>query len=292
MASLRLTLCAAALCLVAASKVQNVVLRKARAQSFVQAVDVNHRLRVCNAYPFSGALDILIGQKKLTQDGPMRYKSCQDFQAPRQVGDRLDFKIGDAKTGTFSVSDLPGSDATLLLVVYRHDTRTTAVAFESHVFATLGNAQVAVIDTFTGKAVMKPKIQDMEAKGKPHFEDLSFGTVVAINPGKYKLLLEDAAGAETSNEMVAVDRENYVVLRVGVDAKFGPSFPQELVVFPKTEESALADLKSAQADLKSKLEVKPEAKIADALKAKSGATTARPACLSALLAMAVISWVH
>ena len=39
--------------------------------------------------------------------------------------------------GTLAVSDLPNYDATLLLVIYRHDTLSTAVSFESYVFTNL-----------------------------------------------------------------------------------------------------------------------------------------------------------
>merc|ERR1719274_554727 len=96
----------------------------------------------------------------MTDDGPMTYKSCKDFKAPLKPGDKLEFKVGDANAGTFSVSDLPNNDATLLLIIYRHDTLSTAVAFESHVFANLLNAQVAVIDTYKGNAKSTPRIQD------------------------------------------------------------------------------------------------------------------------------------
>merc|ERR1712187_51370 len=85
--------------------------------------------------------------EKLTSDAAMSYKSCRDFTAPLKSGDKLEFMVGDASAGTFSVSDLPSNDAVLLLVIHRHDTLSTAVSFESHVFANLLNAQVAVIDT-------------------------------------------------------------------------------------------------------------------------------------------------
>ena len=54
-------------------------------------------------------------------------------------------QVGNANAGTFSVSDLPNNDAVLLLIVYRHDTLSTAVSFESHVYANLLNAQVGLL---------------------------------------------------------------------------------------------------------------------------------------------------
>merc|ERR1719451_13659 len=93
-------------------------------------------------------------------DAAMPYKACKDFVSPLKAGDKLEFKVGDASAGTFSVSDLPNNDAVLLLVIHRHDTLSTAVSFESHVFANLLNAQVAVIDTYKGTEKSSVKIQD------------------------------------------------------------------------------------------------------------------------------------
>merc|ERR1719478_789160 len=130
-----------------ASSVQGLLRESAKAEGFVKALEFKHRLRVCNAYPFNAALDVFRSKDKLTEQ-PMAYKSCKDFLAPLKAGDKLEFKIGDASAGTFSVSDLPNNDAVLLLIIHRHDQVSTAVSFESHVFANLLNAQVAVIDTY------------------------------------------------------------------------------------------------------------------------------------------------
>merc|ERR1719158_2408271 len=96
----------------------------------------------------------------------MRYKTCKDFQAELKSGDKLEFKVGDASAGTFGVSNLPDNDAVLLLIIHRHDTLSTAVSFESHVFANLANAQIAVMDTYKGAAKSTLKIMDAAQKGK------------------------------------------------------------------------------------------------------------------------------
>merc|ERR1711924_165691 len=101
------------------------------AEGFVKALEFKHRLRVCNAYPYSAALDVFRSKEKLTPES-MPYKTCKDFKSQLKAGDKLEFKVGDANAGTFSVSDLPNNDAVLLLVIYRHDTLSTAVSFESH----------------------------------------------------------------------------------------------------------------------------------------------------------------
>lgn len=215
---------------------------KANAQGFVQALEFKHRLRVCNAYPYSAALDVYRGKDEaLTGSSPMHYKSCRDFMAPLKSGDKLEFKVGDASAGTFSVSDLPNNDAVLLLVIHRHDTLSTAVSFESHVFANLENAQVAIIDTYKGKAQGTPKIMDSVAKGKTsRSEELRYDSVVAINPGMYEVHLADAAGKDSAiSKLVALNHESYVIIRAGVEAQQGPAYKQELIVYPESDAAAL-----------------------------------------------------
>jgi len=205
-------------------------------------LEFKHRLRICNAYPGTAAIDVYRGKgDKLNGDAPMQYKTCNDFVTPLNAGDKLEFRIGDANAGTFSISDLPNNDAVLFLVIHRHDTLSTAVAFESHVFANLLNAQVAIIDTYKGTAKSEPRIMDAPGKGKSfRSEELRFESVVAVNPGVYDLALVGSDGkTKAKNSLVAMNRESYIVLRTGVEAKQGPSYPQELVVYPKLDPSAL-----------------------------------------------------
>lgn len=174
----------------------------------------------------------------------MAYKSCQDFTSPLKAGDKLEFKIGDTNAGTFSVSDLPNNDAVLLLVLHRHDTLSTAVSFESHVFANLANAQVAIIDTYKGKAQATPRIKDAaskQPKDETRSEELRYNSVVAVNQGIYDVELEGMDGKlqGKKTQLVALNHESYVILRTGLEAQNGPSFPQELVVFPQSDPSAL-----------------------------------------------------
>jgi len=217
-------------------------------ESFVRALEFKHRLRVCNAYPYAAALDVYRGKsEKLTGAAPMPYKECRDFLSPLKAGDKLEFKVGEAKAGTFSVSDLPNNDAVLLLVIHRHDTLSTAVSFESHVFANLLNAQIAIIDTYKGAAHSTPRIQDSEskAKAKGRTEDLRFNSVVAVNPGIYEVGLFGTNGeSKAKSELVALNRQSYVIMRTGVEAQQGPSYPQELVVYPR---SAVAELRGGAA---------------------------------------------
>lgn len=211
-----------------------------KAGGFVKTLEFQHRLRVCNAYPYAASLDVVRSKDKMT-DNPMPYKSCRDFTSPLKSGDKLEFKVGEASAGTFAVSDLPQNDAVLLLIIHRHDQVSTAVSFESHVFANLVNPQVAIIDTYKGAAQSTPRIKDTkDAKHELRSEELRYSSIVAVNPGIYQVELEGSDNkVKSTSQLVAVNRESYVVLRVGVESKSGPAYPQELVVYPNTDPSSL-----------------------------------------------------
>jgi len=194
-----------------------------------------HRLRVCNAYPDANALDVFRGHEQMTK-APLEYKMCGDFASPLLAGDKLKFKVGGDNAGTFTVSDLPNNDAVLLLVIHRHDTLSNAVSFQSHVFANLLNSQIAVIDTFKGRARGTTEIRD----GSQKEEKLKFNSVVAVNPGEYKVSLEDQHHKNVlTQDLIALNRENYVVIRVGVEAQSGSQYPQELIVYPMSDPKLL-----------------------------------------------------
>jgi hypothetical protein len=199
----------------------------------------DHRLRVCNAYPSEASLVVSRRQEVLTEPA-LNYKECQDVKSPLKSGDRLDFKVGGVSAGIFAVSDLPNNDAVLLLVIQRHDTLTTAASFSSHVFANLLNSQVAVLDTFKGHSTLSPNIMD-ELHGKARRERLRFNSVVAVNQGEYQVnLVNRTGGSQLSRELVALNRESYVVIRTGVQAQSGPSFPEDLIVFPQSSVALLS----------------------------------------------------
>lgn len=210
-----------------------------REAGLVRPLAFDHRLRVCNAFPNTAAMDVYRGHERLTEGTPMSYKDCRDFRTQLRSGDKLEFKVGESSAGTFSISDLPSNDAVLLLVVHRHDALSTAVSFESHVFANLKNAQVAVIDTYKGAKHSTPKIMDRpspEKKAAARSEELRYDSVVAVNPGVYEVELGSNA---SKSELVALSHESYVVLRMGVEAKQGHSYPEELVVYPHSAEANL-----------------------------------------------------
>jgi len=218
--------------------------QKHAGESFISTLKFQIKLRICNAYPYGRAMDIYLGKEKLTE-ASMHYKQCGEFSPNLKDGDKLDFKVGDSSAGTFSVSGLPQNDAVLVLIIHRHDTLSSAVSFESHVFASLLNAQVAVIDTYKGKAASVMRIQDRKSKEPMRTEELRYDSVMALNQGHYEVVLQDMTGkTQAAHDLVALNKESYMLLRVGTEAQQGPSYPQEIIVFPESPLSALGGAKA------------------------------------------------
>lgn len=208
-------------------------------EMFISTLEFTHKLRVCNAYPYTYPMDVYLGKEKLTSS-PMPYKKCEEFAPTLKAGDKVDFKVGDSSAGSFSVSELPSNDAVMLLVIYRHDTTSTAVSFESHVFSNLVNSQIAVLDTYRGQADSTLRIQDITDAKTTRNEELRYDSVVAVNPGKYSVVLQNNAGEEKfAHNLVALNRESYVVVRCGVKAQQGQAYPEELMVFPQSDPTSL-----------------------------------------------------
>jgi len=229
--------------------------KDAPGKGFVKSLNFKHRLRICNAYPNVYALDVFRGKaqaEKLTSDAPLAYKSCREFRSPLMAGDMIEFKVpvqndpgmddvnvGGQSAGTFTVSDMPNNDAVLFLVIHRHDTLSTAAAFESHVFANLLNAQMALIDTYKGHShsLTRAHITDgTSSSDKARKESLRFNSVVALNQGIYEVEFDGRDGSvENKAELVALDKESYVVIRTGAESQSGTAYPQDIIVFPKSE---------------------------------------------------------
>jgi len=205
------------------------------ATSFIRSLDFKQTLRVCNAYPPNTPMNIWVGKEQVNND-PLPYKECAEFTPKLSEGAKVDFKALDSTViGTFTVSSLPQNDATLLMVVYRHDAVSTAVSFESHVFADSEQAQVTVIDTYKGKEQADVKIMD-KRDHKNTTEQLRYKSVVAVTPGVYEVELADPSGAvKAFDQLVAVPHEAYVIVRCGIETQDGVACPQEVFVFPHSD---------------------------------------------------------
>lgn len=225
-----------------ATKARSMVTRVVKATTFVKSLAFRQKLRVCNAYPSTSGMMLMKNKEDLTAGSAMAYKECREFTPELDAGDRLDFKVDETSAGSFKVNELPSHDAVLLLVIERHDTLSTSVSFESHVFASLQNAQLAIIDTYKGAATSTPAIRDAEGSkaATERSEKLRYDSVVAVNPGLYEVVLEGQnAEVKARSALVALNHESYVVLRTGVEAQRGDSFPQEIVVYPRSKVSDL-----------------------------------------------------
>lgn len=211
------------------------------AKTFVRDLDHKHTLRICNAYPSTEALSIYIAKARIIEE-PLPYKQCGEAPVDLHAGDQIDFKVQDSETvGTFTISELPAGNAVLMMVIFRHDTLSTAVSFESHIFAQQSGAQVAVVDTYRGRANTTIRIQDATAPPAGlRSELLRFDSVVAIDPGHYEVLLGAGQSGNATNgtapavkvPLVAAPAESYVVVRCGLQAEAGHSYPEELLIYP------------------------------------------------------------
>jgi len=228
-------------------------LRGQNAVSFVKSLDFNMKLRICNAYAAeASSFFVYLNQVKLNEK-PLEYKACMERPGSLQQGDIVNFKLDTLGIGAFTIAELPRADATLALVIHRHDTSSMAVGFKSHVFAKIQSPQVAILDTYKGAQHSMLQLQ-AEAKKEKDGEKkegekkqkvmpaatLEFNTVAAVDPGAYKVSLKRGADTEAEKALITVPGESYVVLRCGVEAEAGSSWPEEVVVYPTSVQSAAA----------------------------------------------------
>mmetsp|Transcript_8459 Transcript_8459/g.17939 ORF Transcript_8459/g.17939 Transcript_8459/m.17939 type:complete len:299 (+) Transcript_8459:80-976(+) len=246
---------------------------------------VEQSLVVCNAFAYKKPLDVtrVRSALRLTSNAPVQYKECRELKMPLEEGDQLEFKAGELSVGTFFATGLPKTSQSLLLIPHRKSLNSLNLAFDSHAFSELQSPQIAVVDAYSGTEAGRIQIMDVpkpdeDAKAKTQsqvalvqrVEDLRYNSVIALNPGAYKVALVhsgDNAMVDSSPLNVA-GKTKYVVMRVGADHGFGKiaGFPQELVVFPQL--AAEVAQSSAPSAMRWNL---------------AAAATALFACLSALL---------
>eukprot|EP00746_Dinoflagellata_sp_MGD_P160363 gnl/MRDRNA2_/MRDRNA2_87082_c0_seq1.p1 gnl/MRDRNA2_/MRDRNA2_87082_c0~~gnl/MRDRNA2_/MRDRNA2_87082_c0_seq1.p1 ORF type:complete len:258 (-),score=44.80 gnl/MRDRNA2_/MRDRNA2_87082_c0_seq1:47-820(-) len=203
----------------------------------------DHRLRVCNAftdnYPLSLVLQKKSGDKQkeinLTSTGPLSYKHCHDYNSEQvSRGDSVEVKVKEEHLGSFAVSALPRRRALLLLVVHRKKGSKTMPAFTSHIFADVPHAQVAILDMYQGQSKSRILIADEQSGKDARKEALAYDSVVAINSGKYKCVLQ--GGAKKEVPLSADSSGSYVAIRVGTEGD--SSFPEDILIFPQEKDAA------------------------------------------------------
>lgn len=212
-------------------------------------------LRVCNAYAFSKPLSIFHtvapdtvrpfanppAEEDLTGSSHLSFKQCEefsDFRAGRSS--RLTFKLSTGmEIGNFVVDGGAAPDCVLLVVIYRQDRMTTTADFSSHVFRNSAVPEVAFVDAYQGLARSALELRDLSRSGvlgDP--EAVPFDSVLTLPAAeRYEWrLLTDGAGRPRHTVSRGVLRtrrgQKYVAIRVGVDGVQGPSYDEELVLFP------------------------------------------------------------
>lgn len=206
-------------------------------------------LRVCNAYAYRQGLDVSLVRTK-QELGNLEYKNCAEYRLVVEDGDQIDFKINGAFIGTFAVASLPKGTRTLLLIVSRRPGSSLGAFFTSHAFSAPESpdvAQVAVIDTYQGKAGGKKALSIQElGTVNAVAEEIPLNSIVQVTPGNYKISMPSSG----SEAFKAVKGQCYVLVHVGRDStgelegqpansKSGSligtqsSYPQGFIVFPQ-----------------------------------------------------------
>jgi len=211
-----------------------------------QTPEAEQQLVICNAYTSPKSLEItkVRTRQSLTEDHPLAYKQCKEFNLALEEGDQLDFKAGGLDVGTFYATGLPRSAASLLLIPHRRSPHAVGLSFESHAFAELQSPQLAVIDAYRSKSRKRAVVKIMEnmpaaekndpAAGQAQVEEeLKFNSVVAVNAGNYLISLAGTGDNATTVALNAAGAAKYVIMCLGNEGEVaGGHYPQELVVFP------------------------------------------------------------
>mmetsp|Transcript_126528 Transcript_126528/g.369721 ORF Transcript_126528/g.369721 Transcript_126528/m.369721 type:complete len:308 (-) Transcript_126528:21-944(-) len=215
------------------------------AQQLAASSEKSWNLRICNAYGFKSGLDAFHSPlppvsgprpepSRLTRaSGPLPYKRCADLRGVEGLGPGsvLSFRLGGGlPIGSFRVEELPVRGSLLQLVVCRYDTASTAASFSSHVFSDDIDPEVALIDAYRGK-----DNSGLAVRSTVHqWQDVHFGKAISLKPGWYEWALT-GDHANRGDEAVGFRMNyygKYTAIRVGVDASHGPSYTEELVMFP------------------------------------------------------------
>jgi hypothetical protein len=212
----------------------------------VLPLSFEQQLLVCNAYPGGSPLTVKQnGQEAPAGNRDIQFQECRQISSKAHSKDKLDFILaGSGVQGTFEIGELPNTDAMLLLVVQKRDTKSALMSFQSFAFPTRSdgkNAQLAVIDSYKGSSNsphlrMEDHVDSKEKKTiSKRVEQLSFNRIYAIEEGTYEASISDHApdkedqGAESEKKTFRLEKKhNYVILRTGDD-----KIHQSLVVYPE-----------------------------------------------------------
>eukprot|EP00933_Yihiella_yeosuensis_P031921 TRINITY_DN25518_c0_g1_i1.p1 TRINITY_DN25518_c0_g1~~TRINITY_DN25518_c0_g1_i1.p1 ORF type:complete len:263 (-),score=38.81 TRINITY_DN25518_c0_g1_i1:65-853(-) len=213
-------------------------------KSFRSAKDFKDSFRVCNAYPAgadSSALTLSIGKNDIG-GGPLSYKDCRDLSDQVKEGDKIDFKVDGAIVGAFTLSDLPDYNAVLLLLVHKRGLGSDTASFVTHSFRRRAKeAQVVVLDAYSGSIDGTPVISDAGDAENSRSQKLSYGSVLAVKQGDYEVDLQGESGEKKGNFPFTVkDGQTYAIVRVGDEG----TAEQDVLFYPKPGSPESEDFKN------------------------------------------------
>lgn len=245
--------------------------------SVFKAMHFDQRLLICNAYPSSASAMVSKNDQVLTDSKHgVAYRECRYIDSQVRPQDKLELALPDLEIrGTFDVGDLPATDAVLLLVLEKRP-GSAFVSFKSFAFPSGGHtgseAQLAVIDAFSGEKTASPRLKMMDhlAEGQQtnaaavsrRIEELAFNRVYAVEEGTYDTAVQQPPSpssrsllqkgqppkdkAKHMKEPANMQRtlkisrgQNYVLLLTGDDMLGEPS---SLVIFPDSDFRSRASL--------------------------------------------------
>lgn len=178
-----------------------------------------YHLRLCNAVPSNSSLNVFLGETKIKN--ALDYKSCHDYKAHLAVEEVVTFKDASKDVGSFTITELPRSDGVLLLVATQSakDAGERNISFRSHIYQSLRNSQLAVVDAFRGESYESELvISDLEPpahRPEVRHEHLEASIVMALDHGHY--VIESTKGGNETHgpapiDFVALDSKPYVIL--------------------------------------------------------------------------------
>ncbi|CAJ1344182.1 unnamed protein product, partial [Effrenium voratum] len=181
----------------------------------LKPIQFHQKLRLCNAYPGKEVFHVERDGAMLTAKDSLKYKECGDanLTEPLAPGDHLNFHADGLPMGTFTIDSLPQYNAMLYVVVQRRDA-TDAVSFQSHIFASARNAQIAVMDSYVGRD--KAALLLANSTGAWEGTVLPFGTAFGLANGSYQVVLSDGSAGSLRRPLQVVDGERRMIWSVFV----------------------------------------------------------------------------
>jgi hypothetical protein len=225
------------------------------AESFMEPTGLNHHVRICNAYQSEDALDVYFAPRvvhagaatknnvthpeQMVSAAPLSYKTCKRFKMHLQKNDHIVFKSGNSTVGTYEIDETPVNGTVHGLVIFRHSSRDES-RFEHNAFSGEEQPQIWVINAYDGAAEANLHLAEhwKHITWQNGRQTIGYNSMVSITRGKYEAVLVNPDGDDlTSATLVALPREGYIVMRVGMETEKKSAnevvpYPQELVVFP------------------------------------------------------------